>query len=73
MGQYFDRCITQIAQLEIFSPTPKYSSEVRRADPHSFRPTGIGQAGQAKTGPLFSAFGLVMVAYFIYRLVKIVR
>ena len=37
------------------------------------RAAGTGQAGQAKTGPLFSAFGWVMVVYFIYRMVKIVR
>ena len=31
-----------------------------------------GQAGQAKTGPLFSALGLVMIVNCIARLVKIV-
>ena len=33
---------------------------------------GAGQAGQAKTGPLLSALGLVMIVNCIDRLVKIV-
>ena len=33
---------------------------------------GTGQAGQAKTGSLFSAFGLVMIVDCIDRMVKIV-
>ena len=33
---------------------------------------GTGQAGQAKTGPLFSALGLVMIVNCIDRMVKIV-
>ena len=37
------------------------------------RAAGTGQAGQAKTGPLFSTLSWVMVVYFIYRMVKIVR
>ena len=37
------------------------------------RAAGTGQAGQAKTGPLFSALGWVMVVYFIYGMVKIVK
>ena len=34
--------------------------------------TGAGQAGQAKTGPLFSALGLVMIVNCIDRMVKII-
>ena len=41
-------------------------------DNQNGKAAGTGQAGQAKTGPLFSALGLVMIVNRIDRMVKIV-
>ncbi len=40
--------------------------------PMACKAAGAGQVGQAKTGPLFSALGLVMIVNCIDRMVKIV-
>ena len=53
-------------------PTPTDEEIMRATQVPVVKAAGAGQAGQAKTGPLFSALGLVMIVNCIDRLVKIV-